>query len=500
MADDLGYSTPPDMFIAAQYSSFSEDEHAESSSNDSSSPNEDSYSNGDVSGEVSPPDDVKDFQSVEVPVATPSKSASRSKNSKKSSKSGSKTKTSKAIKTSKAADEAKLLDELIAANKSMAGRNVQAQPQVPTKTNKTKTSLKNKLRERMAMKKDPFAKFVNRETGEAELPMKKTPEKVDPLPVTKYQQALVRGLFPNFARHIDERAINFDNKKLEQSEDEKLKTNQTIDALLKHYEPRIASGELGVDEVIQKVFAVDNDSDDEPEVIEMKAVTKNYYTELTMDAIEYSMSTTNHIDDMISLRDFEKGLPFNELNISGWKTMCNTVHRGLRHRNPGITSPEHFYEEILKKYTSQMFLNAVKSMDACDLFEKYKPHEQPMVILSFQKHMSDIFPSLDGVLPFNQMTERGLLPAKSATFNPFDGKLLAYGLFWSFSINFNLFGAFFKADSGGYGYYWVTYNRLEENIQDIIDPVMKKYQEKFDMRNTTVEMDMSGNIIKTSHI
>lgn len=470
MSLESGYATPPDMYIPIQYSSFSDDESWSSTAAVSNSSEDTSNISNSDSDTASPEEDMKDCSPKPIQVA---QIISKHKKPRKRSKP--KNKPSKSEKDL----ENELLDKLISEQSSVIRVTNSAKTSPPPSAEKE--ALKAKLRSKRAAKKDPFGRFAPVEE----------PESV-PAPITKMDQNLVRKTFPKFARQIDDR------NPVHRMNTEKTRIDAKINALLKVYEARIARGELTVDEAMKRIF--DLNHRDADELAHLKVDARNYYTSMTEDVIEYSMINTEHIEQMVKLREFERSLSSNDLNVSGWKYICDSVYSNFKDKNPLITDPEKFYVDVLKKYMSQTMLNVVKDMDTCGIFDKYPPEKGAMCMLVFQKHVSDIFPNMDAIVPMDVMIERNLLPINATTFNPFKGTLLAYGLFWSFSVHFNLFGAFFRTQDNGYGYYWVVYDRLDENIDGLIDPVLRKFDSKFELKNTSVEIDSSGNIVNTQHL
>lgn len=195
--------------------------------------------------------------------------------------------------------------------------------------------------------------------------------------------------------------------------------------------------------------------------------------------VDHFMEDPRYMETVVKIQEFEKIMAHSEINNQAWRSMCLVIHKRFKDKvkiaiDRPVTNPIKFYEEILKQFVAQSMINMLTDMDLSGVFEKYDPKTQPLVITSFQKHVADLFPKIELILPLDQMVKHGLAPKNASQFNPFGKEILAFGMFWSYSVTFNLYGAFFRDGSTtkpGYNYYWVVYDRLGENIDTILAPV-----------------------------
>jgi len=213
------------------------------------------------------------------------------------------------------------------------------------------------------------------------------------------------------------------------------------------------------------------------------------------EMIEYSINSPMAIDTMRAILDYENGKdPLAKydknntriVNKKTWDGMCTLMYANFKDKmiplestkllsasNTVITNARYFYIEILKQYISQGTINLITEMDSRKVFERYNPETTPIAIGCFQKDVTDLFPTCELILSMENLAKAKLVPVNYHEFNPFGLPVVAYCVFWSYSINFNLFGAFYRCplitDEQGnivntdvsYKYYWIVYDRLQ---------------------------------------
>lgn len=247
----------------------------------------------------------------------------------------------------------------------------------------------------------------------------------------------------------------------------------------------------------------------------IRKTLKQYFDIIKLDIFEHFMSTPQYLETIVGLRKFEQSLEGENLSRT-WLAMCNIVciRYGSRYRinnqragligEPAVdfrseTLRERYYEEVLKQYIAETMINRITELDEAGIFAKHDPKTNPVAVCCFQKHIADLFPKTSVLISMNKLIEAGLAPKNAAQFSPFGKELVAYGMFWSYNYNFNLFGSFYRCDRrkdgehGGYNYYWVIYNRLNENIDDLLLPSMSQVKEPVKLEgDIPVEIDHDG--------
>lgn len=265
----------------------------------------------------------------------------------------------------------------------------------------------------------------------------------------------------------------------------------TTEYLLNKYEERVANGEMTIDEAIAKASAGQDSSDDETKIMaDDDPMTKmlnreqmmnllleknvgKQSTEKTMKMVDRCLATDDCLKGLLQLRDFETSMTDHELNSEAWTSMCKLVYlrfnsKIIMENNKPITQPVKFYEEVLKQYVAQSMIQSITDMDRAGVFKKYDPAVRPLAVTCFQRNIADLFPKPEVVVDMSKLVANGFAPKDASQLDLFGTALVAYGIFWSFAFNFNLFGAFFRAADGGYNYYWVVYDRINEDINGIV--------------------------------
>lgn len=210
---------------------------------------------------------------------------------------------------------------------------------------------------------------------------------------------------------------------------------------------------------------------------------------ISREFAEHSIECEGYVDMMRTISRVEQSInegvdPDSSLNQSAWESMCNIMYEKFSDKmkfntTPAITDPIKFYQEALKSWIIQLMNRDLERLDQSGVFARYDPLTQPLILACFQKHVADLFPTMQLVLDMKKVVEAGFAPQDAFTYNPHSPghTLLAFGLFWSFSCSFNLFVAFYRAPTGGYTYYWVPFDRLNHNINDILKVPRKTYRE-----------------------
>lgn len=188
------------------------------------------------------------------------------------------------------------------------------------------------------------------------------------------------------------------------------------------------------------------------------------------------------IQSLTSLRDFERTLS-KEKNMIFWKQVSNAVYAQY---NTGVTVDPlpgvdkndefykvRFYESILVTYIKDIFLSCIVDLMNKKIFEKFDRQKEPLLMLTAQKDLKDIFPVIDVILPANKMMQAGLIPKDFMTFNPFgeDRKFLCCCLFYSFSLSYNLFFSFFSNEENEFVFYSTIFDR-SEIIPDFVGQIV----------------------------
>lgn len=308
-----------------------------------------------------------------------------------------------------------------------------------------------------------------------------------------------------------------------------------VEHLLNKYEERVANGEMTIDEAIARATTEQDSSDDEEKLMadddpmtklinreqmvnllmREKEVAKDFIDHTSND-VERCLADDTHLEVMINLRDFEKSLEDNELNHEAWLSMCKLVYarfssKVILNKGVPITQPTKFYEEVLKQYVAQSMIQSITEMDQAGVFDRYDPKVKPLAVTCYQRHIADLFPKTEIVVEMSKLIANGFAPKDVSKLDVFGTPLVAYGIFWSFAFNFNLFGAFFRAADGGYNYYWVVYDRINEDIDCIVGLPRRIVKETVNIgadekdgsnsvhiqRETISEQGLDGEVIKS---
>jgi len=210
---------------------------------------------------------------------------------------------------------------------------------------------------------------------------------------------------------------------------------------------------------------------------------------ISNEFVDHSFESPGYIEMMKTIskveRDINEGIDYEDsLTHSHWVSMCKIMYEKLgdkMHLNtqPPITDPVKFYQEALKSWIIQLMMNDLTRLSESGVFDRYDPEEKPLILACFQKHAADLFPSTEIVLDMKKVIEAEFAPKQALIYNPISPQhiLLAFGLFWSFCCSYNLFIGFFRSPSGGYGYYWIDFDRLNDDVTSILEKPMKKYKE-----------------------
>ena len=269
-------------------------------------------------------------------------------------------------------------------------------------------------------------------------------------------------------------------------------TTGNTEYLFNKYEERVANGKMTIDEAIAKATAGQDSSDDEDNKLldDDDPMTKmlnreqllsllsekqagKQSTEKTMTMVDRCLATDDCLKGLLQLRDFESTMTDGELNSVAWTSMCKLVYLRFNSKiiiqnNKPITQPVKFYEEVLKQYVAQSMIQSITDMGLGGVFKKYDPAVKPLAVTCVQRNIADLFPKMEIVVEMSKLVANGFAPKDASQLDVFGTPLVAYGIFWSFAFNFNLFGAFFRAADGGYNYYWVVYDRITEDIDGIV--------------------------------
>lgn len=221
-----------------------------------------------------------------------------------------------------------------------------------------------------------------------------------------------------------------------------------------------------------------------------------------LEYVEKCLHDPIYLKSASMLRDFDEKMGDSDLNRRGWESMCKVIYDKFSDKvqisiQSNVTNPVVFYEEILKQYMAQAFINTLVAMDGAKVFDKYDPQTEPLVIGSFQKDIGDIFPHVEYVFPLQKLIEEKIVPRNAGEFTPFGKKPLAFGLFWGYGSSFSLFGAFYRDPDNhtSYNYYWVVYNRILEDIDTILRGALNIVKEPVVIENeTSVDFNREGEV------
>ena len=450
-----------------------------------------------------------------------------------------KSKRKKKGKTAKPKDaDLELLDALIAQNAKLVQPPVVAKVTPPKASTGPKKKLKDILREKREAANSTMAKKIDHaiKTRDSQ------PEKVAKFVADKRAKESETGDKSKMIKITRETLERFKRattaktdtvKAYAQVGDKKFPINTNVyscdktEYLLSKYEDRVANGEMTIEEAIAKATA-GRDSDDEeqplmedddpwtkllnreqivnlllekndeadmargPEFAAIKRDMGKLFTNITMEMVDHCLNSNTYIDTMVKLHDFEFGMTDSDLNYVAWKSMCEVVYsryssKVIMHKGVPITNPVRFYEEVLKQYIAQSMINSITDMDKAGVFERYDPKVRPMAVTCFQRHIADLFPKSEIVVDMTKLIDNGFAPKDLGKLDIFNRPLVAYGIFWSFAFNFNLLGAFFRADDGGYNYYWITYDRINDDIDNIVGLPRKLIKETPSVDQQVVE-------------
>lgn len=247
----------------------------------------------------------------------------------------------------------------------------------------------------------------------------------------------------------------------------------------------------------------------------IRTYMRRYFDKIKMDLVEHMLHTHEFLDTIVNLSKFEQGLDSADLMIT-WNAMANvvatkygTVYKINNPRcgltgNPDVDlrtqqSRNNYYEALLKQCVAEAMTEKVTEMDKAGIFKKYDPQVSPMVMCTFQRHLADLLPKADMIISMDELIKAKLAPANARMFNPFGKKLVAYAMFWSFNLKFNLFGAFYRCEKksdgsdGGLNYYWVMYDRTSNDIQSILDTSISIVKDPVTVNDfTSIEIGYDG--------
>lgn len=186
--------------------------------------------------------------------------------------------------------------------------------------------------------------------------------------------------------------------------------------------------------------------------------------ELAEKLIRSTMKSDLCVQSLTSLKEFEKTLS-REKNETFWKSVSTAVYSSYGPKKPeDVSFKVKFYESMLAEYIKDVFVSCISDLINKKIFEKFKSEEEPLLMLVAQKDMKDLFPVIDLILPANKLMTAGLIPKDFMTFNPYgaERKFLCCGLFYSFSLSYNLFFAFFTNKNNNYVFYSMIFDRSSD--------------------------------------
>ena len=186
--------------------------------------------------------------------------------------------------------------------------------------------------------------------------------------------------------------------------------------------------------------------------------------EMAEKLIRSTINSDVCIHSLTSLKKFEQTLSRGK-NDTFWKHVSTAIYSSYGPKKLEDESFKvKFYESMLSVYIKDIFVSCISDLLNKKIFEKFKSDEEPLLILVAQKDLKDLFPVVDLILPANKMVTAGLIPKDFMTFNPYgaDRKFLCCGLFYSFSLSYNLFFAFFTNQKNNYVFYSMIFDRSRD--------------------------------------
>jgi hypothetical protein len=277
--------------------------------------------------------------------------------------------------------------------------------------------------------------------------------------------------------------------------------DSTTERLLAKYEKYIENGHLTIEEAIDRAFTgrdiedpmtdlidrervvnrlFDNDCPLDqargPEFATIKRDMAKIFSNVTLEVVDHALESHAYFSVMQKLRDFELSITDHEINAEAWRGLCKAAYsrfgadRKILSKGVPITNPIKYYEEVLKQYVAQSMANTITDMDRSGVFTKYDPQVRPLAVTCYQRHFADLFPNAEIIADMSSLIDNGFVPKNASKMNIFGTELVAYAVFWSLAFNFNLFGAFFRGSGGAYNYHWIVYDRINQDIDEIIGP------------------------------
>ena len=267
--------------------------------------------------------------------------------------------------------------------------------------------------------------------------------------------------------------------------------------LLAKYEKYVSSGKMSLDRAITLAyreceldedelnFMDDDESKDrltEETLVAMNYKSKGLEPTITPAVIDYCMKSDDFFSGILSVREAEKNPIYRDRPNPEWQSMCKIVHQQFS-KNIEFTdaeqfnTPELYYRETLRSYLAEEAVKTIIHIRNKGMFNLFKPEEDPMVLSVFQKSIADLFPIPQIVMPLKKLISNGFIPSKIEEFYPCGKKPMAYLLFWSFSMEFNLLGGFseMENDSEKFDYYWFTFDRRTNEIHQIVESAVEQF-------------------------
>lgn len=136
------------------------------------------------------------------------------------------------------------------------------------------------------------------------------------------------------------------------------------------------------------------------------------------------------------------------------------------------------YQDILRTKVINAIILNVTNLHRKQVFEIYPPDANPLVFCCFQPNLNREFPSVGLINSLTKMQHYKLAPSDAMNIKPFPGsKFIAYGMFYSFCFNYNVFIGLFTSNnppgktSGDmfkvFQYYYVIFDRYSGYIKTL---------------------------------
>jgi len=231
----------------------------------------------------------------------------------------------------------------------------------------------------------------------------------------------------------------------------------------------------------RNINGVTNNKIENEEDVKKQMAIRNVQKKIALDVIRNAVNDDGYAEAMLRGKNKEDKYIDYESNQKIWANICSKVYDSYKN-DPKLgafldqhsqnilnktVDPVTFYSRLLlDHFTDLITLNIIDMIDK-DVFVEFQPSKTPLVMCAIQTRQR-MFPKIDMIISLKSVVDHGLAPLDAMKKNEYGDLPIAYALFNSISIHFNLFGIFYH-DKIGLTYEWIVFDRRHSNMTEVMN-------------------------------